>query len=76
MFEQNLKVLSDTELNDMKAAIEAELEARDKQRKKEAAAEIRKIAVQAGLAVNVTSKTGKARGRPRRRGDGRPGGSD
>lgn len=66
MFEQNLKVLSDTELNDMKAAIEAELEARDKQRKKEAAAEIRKIAVRAGLAVNVTSKVGKARGRPRR----------
>ena len=61
---RDLTTLSDTQLQELKSEIEAELSARDKQRKKEAAARMKSIAEAAGLVVTIQDKARKRRGRP------------
>lgn len=56
--------LTDTQLKTLIADIEAELAARDKQRKKQAAAQMKSIADAAGLTVTIQDKDRKRRGRP------------
>jgi hypothetical protein len=62
--ELELHTLNDEQLRQFNSEIEAELSARDKKRKAEAAAQIKAMAESAGLSVSITEKGARKRGRP------------
>ena len=66
---QNLESQSDDDLCSVIEQAKAVLEARESERKKQAVAEIRRIAKEHGLDVAV-GKTSRRRGRPRNSGTG------
>jgi len=65
-----LQARSDEQLRALISEAGALLERREQERKNRALAEIRKIASENGLGINVTTRKRKKRGRPRKKNTG------